>query len=145
MSDEAARHPCTVVTGATGKLGRVLVEALLAGEVLDAVDWQLVHAALVEAIKGPEDAHRSTRYRRKVAANALVHGLSGRFPGRQVSRSQQALAPADHLPDEIRLGRAGTMVAQRMDPTMTDEPRSTDAEPAPPAPGCSRPRARPSA
>lgn len=108
VAEERVTDCRLAVGGGVAAMRLFEVEALLTGEILDRVDWPQVHAALFEAIKGPEDAHRSTRYRRKAAANALVHGLSGRFPVRQVSRSQRALAPADCLADEIRLCRGAS-------------------------------------
>jgi nicotinate dehydrogenase large molybdopterin subunit len=82
------------------------VEAMVVGEAPEAVDWDRVRAALVEAIRAPEDVYRSIRYRRVVAANALVHGLSGLLPGRQLNRARPAAAkPQTVIPEEIRLGR----------------------------------------
>ncbi len=84
------------------------VEAWLAGERLDAVDWRQLHEALVEAIKGPEDGIRGIGYRRVAAANALVHGLGGRLPDWNPPAPRAAHVPRNSLPDEIRLGRAAS-------------------------------------
>ena len=84
------------------------VEASLVGECADTVDWSGVHETLVDTIRAPEDVSRSIRYRRVVAANALVHGLSGRFPGREPHRSPPALPRVDRLADEIALGRGAS-------------------------------------
>lgn len=81
------------------------VEALLKGEAADAVDWPHVHAQLVEAIKAPTDPQRSSRYRRRVAANALMHGLAGRLPGADRRHARQMPAPPAGPVEEIRLGR----------------------------------------
>jgi len=82
------------------------VEALLVGEAPAAVDWARVHAALVENIRGPEDAARSIRYRRLAAANALVDGLGGTIPLRSMARSRWMPREAEPLADEVKLGRA---------------------------------------
>lgn len=84
------------------------VEAWLAGERLDALDWRQLHEALVEAIRGPEDGIRSIGYRRVAAANALVHGLGGRLPDWNPPAPRAAHVPRNSLPDEIRLGRAAS-------------------------------------
>ncbi|MBL8576503.1 MAG: molybdopterin-dependent oxidoreductase [Mesorhizobium sp.] len=81
------------------------VEALLKGELLEAVDWSHVHTELMEAIKAPTDPQRSTSYRRRVAANALVHGLTGRLPGTSGNRNRPLLSPPTGPVEEIRLGR----------------------------------------
>lgn len=105
MSDGRIRN-CRIAVGGGVVASRLFeVEALLAGEVPDTVDWQNVHAALVDAIKAPKDIYRSTRYRRHAAANALVLGLGGVLPGKDVRRLRPAPSPAGDQPDEIRLGR----------------------------------------
>lgn len=55
----------------------VRCEALIEGRSVDAVDWPALHAALLGEIAAPDDSVRSARYRRLVAANALVAGLGG--------------------------------------------------------------------
>lgn len=81
-------------------------EALLAGLRLHEIDWRVIRAAIESETAAPDDAFRSARYRRKVAANALVHGLGGGPDG----QSSRRLAPAARLPSpppgEIRLDRS---------------------------------------
>lgn len=93
------------VGGGTAPARLPEVEALLIGEKLRAVDWPRVHAALVEAIKAPEDDFRGIRYRRVVAANALVHGLGGGLPRRNPSRPRVVPSGDGGAPGEIVLGR----------------------------------------
>ena len=81
-------------------------EMLLAGLPHREIDWQVIRAAIESEIVAPDDAFRSARYRRSVAANALVQGL-GSEP---VGQSSQRRAPVARLhsppPGEIRLDRS---------------------------------------
>jgi xanthine dehydrogenase D subunit len=66
-------------------------EARLAGISAAAVDWPALREALFDEIVAPDDALRSGRYRRRVAANALVQGLGGTAaPARFVRAPQSA-------------------------------------------------------
>ncbi|AZO16436.1 aldehyde oxidase [Mesorhizobium sp. M2A.F.Ca.ET.043.05.1.1] len=81
-------------------------EALLVGQPFPGVDWNALRAAIEGEIVAPDDAFRSARYRRKVAANALVHGLGGGKTDAQPSRpSAPAARPATPPAGEIRLTR----------------------------------------
>jgi xanthine dehydrogenase D subunit/xanthine dehydrogenase C subunit len=51
-------------------------EADLVGASFSAVDWERFRARLADGIVAPDDAFRSGRYRRMVAANALAWGLA---------------------------------------------------------------------
>jgi xanthine dehydrogenase D subunit/xanthine dehydrogenase C subunit len=81
-------------------------EALLAGEALDDVDWEALHGVIEQTVDAPDDAFRSGRYRRKVAANALVHGLGGRLPGRVPHRPRPVPRPCEPPLGELVLARA---------------------------------------
>lgn len=82
-------------------------EAALVGRPLAAIGWDALRASIEHAIVAPDDAFRSARYRRKVAANALVHGLCGGEAAERPSSGDPA--PAVHLATppagEIRLTR----------------------------------------
>lgn len=78
-------------------------ETLLTGQVLEAVDWAGLHTCLLETIVAPDDDVRTGTYRVQVAANAIVHGLSGTLPGRRLVPVTKAPAPGEALPDEIEL------------------------------------------
>lgn len=93
------------VGGGTAATRLPEVEALLIGETQHAVDWARVHAALIEAIKAPEDDFRTTRYRRVAAANALVYGLGGHLPSRTSQPSRAVPGATDAVPGEITLSR----------------------------------------
>lgn len=80
-------------------------EAMLAGAPLEAVDWSALHALLVDGIDAPGDAARSARYRRIAAANALVHGLGGRLPGRSAAQKRQYSLTDIAPPTECLLAR----------------------------------------
>lgn len=97
---------CRMAVGGGGAATRLHeVEALLIGEPQHAIDWQRVHAALMEAIRAPEDDFRSTRYRRVAAANAMVHGLGGRLPRKSRPLSPVIPSDAHAVPGEIALSR----------------------------------------
>ncbi len=80
-------------------------EAMLAGRALADVDWAAVHACLIETIAAPDDDFRSSWYRRRVGANALVHGLGGALPSRRRMPAITPPAPAVPLAEEIELSR----------------------------------------
>ncbi|MFN3546676.1 MAG: molybdopterin cofactor-binding domain-containing protein [Mesorhizobium sp.] len=82
-------------------------EAMLAGAPLDGIDWVALHKLLVDQIEAPADVFRSSRYRRIVAANALVTGLSGRLP-RNAPALTRKYSLTKHAPPtgEIRLSRS---------------------------------------
>jgi xanthine dehydrogenase D subunit len=71
----------------------------------DAPDWAEIRSVVERETDARDDAFRSGRYRRAVAANALVHGLGGILPGRD-DQKKRALPPVAAAPDgEIVLGR----------------------------------------
>lgn len=80
------------------------VEALLIGEPQHAIDWQRVHAALMEAIRAPEDDFRSTRYRR---GGGQRYGARPRRPPAAQEPTALARHPLDAhaVPGEIALSR----------------------------------------
>jgi xanthine dehydrogenase D subunit/xanthine dehydrogenase C subunit len=80
-------------------------EAMLAGAPLGSIDWTALHALLVIEIAASDDSFRSGRYRRIVAANALVHGLGGRPPGRFAAHNRQHSLTDVAAPDEVLLMR----------------------------------------
>ncbi|TCQ06146.1 xanthine dehydrogenase C subunit [Rhizobium sp. PP-F2F-G36] len=84
------------------------IERRLTGQDVAGIDWPALRSALIAAIDAPDDAFRSGRYRRMVAANALVQGL------RDAGRSRLAESPVPQrsaelempcTPTEIRLSR----------------------------------------
>ena len=78
VSDGRVREPRLAVGGGIAAPVRLhRVEAMLAGQTFDAIDWPQVHAALMAEIDAPDNVFRSATYRRRVAANALVSGLGG--------------------------------------------------------------------
>ncbi|MCD7109552.1 molybdopterin-dependent oxidoreductase [Rhizobium sp. DKSPLA3] len=83
------------------------IERQLVGQDVAGVDWPALRTALIAAIDAPDDAFRSARYRRMVAANALVRGLQEAGGSRPAApppgRSSPAETPA--TPPEIRLSR----------------------------------------
>ncbi len=79
-------------------------EAGLVGRTLAETDWQDVHRRIEAELEAPGDRVRSGRYRRRVAANALVHGLSGKLPSGPARIERRNPKPASP-PDEIRLSR----------------------------------------
>lgn len=80
-------------------------EALLKGCAIKAIDWTRLHACLMETIVPPDDAFRSSGYRKKAAANALVHGLGGELPGRRIFPVQTPPQPLEQPDGEISLSR----------------------------------------
>lgn len=118
VSDAGRVVDCRMAVGggAIAAMRLFEVEAMVNGEVLDAVDWRRVHEALVESTRAPEDVFRSIRYRRVVAANALVHGLGGRLPHGGSSRPRPRIPPAGQLADEIVLGREPSAANWHMRP-----------------------------
>ena len=80
-------------------------EAMLAGAMPAEIDWNALHAALLQEIDAPDDGFRSGRYRRLAAANAFVHGLGGALPGHVLQRKPDSAEPTEPLPGEIRLSR----------------------------------------
>jgi xanthine dehydrogenase D subunit/xanthine dehydrogenase C subunit len=82
-------------------------ESILQDARLDDIDWTELHDVLVESIDAPGDAFRSARYRRMVAARALVHGLQSPFASATPAAKRQytltkRVAPAG----ELQLSRA---------------------------------------
>lgn len=106
VSDGRIENCRLSVGGGVAAMRLFEVEAILQGEVPEAVDWSRVHAELVDAIKAPTDLQRSTRYRCRVAANALVHGLGGHLPGANVDRLRPAPTQPAGPVEEIQLGRS---------------------------------------
>jgi CO/xanthine dehydrogenase Mo-binding subunit/CO/xanthine dehydrogenase FAD-binding subunit len=94
-----------VGSGAVAPARLSAAEAMLAGAPLEAVDWGALHALLVDVIDAPGDAVRGARYRRIVAANALVCGLGGRLPGRSVAEIRQHTLTNIAPPGERLLAR----------------------------------------
>ena len=82
-------------------------ESLLAGQPLAGMDWTRLHECLMRTIVAPADAFRTSEYRTKVAANALVHGLGGDLPGRKIFPSQTPPQPLEPPAGEIALSRTG--------------------------------------
>jgi xanthine dehydrogenase D subunit len=80
-------------------------EAMLAGAPLEAIDWSALHSLLADGIEAPADAFRSGRYRRIVAANALVHGLGGRLPVRIAAQKRRLRLTEVAPPAECLLAR----------------------------------------
>ncbi|MDW6023189.1 molybdopterin cofactor-binding domain-containing protein [Mesorhizobium sp. BAC0120] len=81
------------------------VEAKVAGQSLDDIDWSDIHGEIVEAIKAPTDYFRSGRYRRVAAANALVYGLGEVLPKLNELPKRRPHQRRPGLSDEIVLGR----------------------------------------
>ncbi|SMH53653.1 molybdopterin cofactor-binding domain-containing protein [Mesorhizobium australicum] len=80
-------------------------EARLTGSELAGVDWSGLHDAIVQETVAPDDAFRSARYRRRVAANALVHGLGGALPHSGRVKTAAVATQPEPLAGEIRLTR----------------------------------------
>lgn len=91
-----------VVPPARLKAAEALIEAQPAQE----IDWPALHACLSETIAAPDDDFRSGRYRRTVAANAIVHGLGGALPVRRYFATAAAPAKRQPLAEEIALSHA---------------------------------------
>jgi xanthine dehydrogenase C subunit len=69
-------------------------EASLQGAPFADIDWSALRQSLRETIATPDDAFRSANYRKRVAANAIVHSLGGSFAGRKTF-------PNSRLPDPM--------------------------------------------
>lgn len=82
-------------------------EARLVGRRVDAIDWAETREALFAEIAAPDDVFRSGRYRRRVAANALVYGLGGEAAATKAPERPRAYAGGDaQAPDgAIELSR----------------------------------------
>lgn len=75
-------------------------KSALLGMPFSKIDWQQLRTELVREISAPDDNFRTGRYRRRVAANAIVHGLSMPVAGRGFTAAEPTeVAPP--LPDEI--------------------------------------------
>ncbi|MGK9054859.1 molybdopterin cofactor-binding domain-containing protein [Neorhizobium petrolearium] len=77
------------------------LEKSLIGRRLEEIDWPQLRARLGSEISAPDDAFRTGRYRRRVAANALVHGLSGGTHRQKPAR--RILPEGEPLADEIQV------------------------------------------
>lgn len=78
LADGRVREARLAVGGGIVAPARLLrAEAMLSGQVFEAIDWTAVHGLLLDEIDAPGNVFRSARYRRHVAANALVAGLLG--------------------------------------------------------------------
>ena len=80
-------------------------EAILKGSPIEAIDWQRLHACLMETIIAPDDAMRSGDYRRRAGANAIVHALGGSLEFSSIAQARHAVPIRMHLPEEIALDR----------------------------------------
>ncbi len=99
-------------------------EAQLLDRPLAAIDWAGLHAALLAEIEAPDDAFRSARYRRCVAANALVAGLGGpgALPARSVAeRPSRRPAPKAPPPGEVVVSKAADPEAWHIRPDIPDK------------------------
>ncbi len=81
------------------------VETRLTGSELACADWSELREMIMQEIVAPDDAFRSARYRRRVAANALIHGLGGALPHSGRTRSAAVATQPEPLAGEIRLAR----------------------------------------
>lgn len=103
---------CLAVGGSVVPPARLKkAETLLTGQPLADIDWTALHACLLDTIIAPDDDFRSGAYRRRVAANAIVHGLGGQLPGRSLFPAARPPVPAEGLADETELSR--TLVPSR--------------------------------
>ncbi|WP_159587297.1 molybdopterin cofactor-binding domain-containing protein [Chelativorans xinjiangense] len=82
-------------------------ESMIAGGEITQLDWSSLHAAIREEVVAPDDKVRSGRYRRLVAANALVHGLGGTLPCRHASRTRALGKYAKRTPPALNRHSAG--------------------------------------
>lgn len=82
VENDSVVHCRMAVGGGTAAMRLYEVEAMVTGSALKDIDWRQIHSELMNAIQAPWDDFRTTRYRRVVAANALVHGLGGMLPAR---------------------------------------------------------------
>lgn len=80
-------------------------EAFLRGSDRGTVDWTTLHGLIEAEAVAPDDPFRSGRYRRRAAANALVHGLGGRLFAGPVPHARPGIRRAEAPDGEIRLGR----------------------------------------
>lgn len=104
LEEGTIRHlRLTVGGGAVPPARLTLSEASLMEASWADVDWASLHAQLLAEIAAPDDAFRSSRYRRMAAANALVHGFG---PAGKATRRRQAMwSKTPPLQAEIRLER----------------------------------------
>lgn len=111
-------HCRMAVGGGTAATRLHEVEAMVTGNAPDDIDWRRIHGEIMDAIQAPWDDFRSTRYRRLVAANALVHGLGGVLPARRPAmRAPVRETAGEKLAGEIAIGRkaSGTLWHVRPD------------------------------
>jgi len=81
IEDGLIRHAALAVGGGAVRPARLdAVEDFLTGQRLAALDADALRARIEAAITAPDCAFRSARYRRRVAAAALIHGLIGLPP-----------------------------------------------------------------
>lgn len=78
-------------------------EMLLEGASWSNIDWEELKAHLFEEVCAPDDAFRSARYRRMVAANALTQGLR---PTAKARAPVNLVTKDKHIAGEILLSRA---------------------------------------
>ncbi|MBO3762183.1 molybdopterin cofactor-binding domain-containing protein [Ciceribacter sp. L1K22] len=98
-------------------------EEMLAGADAGSIDWAALHACLLDTIAAPDDDFRSGSYRRRVAANALVHGLGGPLPPIRSIHPTTPLPQPEPLDSEIVLSRARQGNRWHIRPDMADKIR----------------------
>ncbi|MER9628065.1 FAD binding domain-containing protein, partial [Mesorhizobium sp. M0296] len=91
--------------GEAARLGRA--EALLIGRRLQEIDWAELHAAILAEAPAIDDSWRSGRYRRNVAANALVFGLGGKL-SQGAHSPRRRTVPSGKPPAEVLVSRSET-------------------------------------
>jgi CO/xanthine dehydrogenase FAD-binding subunit len=99
--------------------------ARLTGQRLDAVDWKQLRDLITDGIDAPSDAFRSARYRKLVAANALVAGLGSKPAIESIcsalpARPRRAPSPT-HAPGEVEVSRRALPDRWRVRPDIGDK------------------------
>jgi xanthine dehydrogenase D subunit/xanthine dehydrogenase C subunit len=122
VEDGHITHARLAVGGGVVTAARLsAAERLLTGADIERLDWALVHACLIGTIDAPDDDFRTGAYRRRVAANALVHGLERMsdgenqrvFPGAKIPSGLPAISPTrgertrGSIPSKSGLSRRG--------------------------------------
>ena len=125
VSDGRVREARLAVGGSIVVPARLYrAEAMVSGQVFQAIDLPALHAQLMMEIDAPANVFCSSVYRRRVAANALVSGLGGtaissvlRTPTGEKRR--QAVADARTSTDEVILSRADLPERWQIRPDVT--------------------------